>query len=87
MATLASRFGWSYEALMAMTGAERRLWLTAAERVAPAGGSVGPAPGPASGAQPTPSAETAPAARLTTEAERRARLLELSEQFAARYKR
>ena len=32
VATLAIRSGWSYEALMAMSGAERRLWLAAFER-------------------------------------------------------
>ena len=68
MATLAVRFGWSYDVLMAMSGPERRLWLAAAEKVAPAG--------------PTP--EQIEAARLTTEAERRARLLELVNEMAAR---
>ncbi len=86
MATLATRFGWSYEALMAMTGAERRLWLAAAVKVAPAPAAAA-TPGPGSGAGTSPQVEAMPAARLTTEAERRARLLELSEQFAARYRR
>jgi hypothetical protein len=87
VATLASRFGWSYETLMSMTGAERRLWLTAAENVAAAGTGVAARSRPAIASPPTPSTEAAPASRLTTEAERRARLLELSEQFAARYRR
>jgi len=87
VATLASRFGWSYEALMAMTRAERRLWLAAADKVAPATTASAPTTGPASGAQAGPPVDAAPAPRLTTEAERRARLLELSEQFAARYRR
>jgi hypothetical protein len=85
VATLATRFGWSYEALMAMSGTERRLWLTAADKVAPA--TAAPRPEFASETPPAPSPEASPAPRLTTEAERRARLLELSEQFAARYRR
>ena len=32
VATLAKTFGWSYETLMAMPGAERQLWLAAAAR-------------------------------------------------------
>ena len=75
MATLAVRFGWSYDVLMAMSGPERRLWLAAAEKVAPV-------PQPAAPAGPTP--EQVEAARLTTEAERRARLLELVNEMAAR---
>jgi hypothetical protein len=87
VAMLASRFGWSYETLMAMSGAERRLWLAAADRVAAdraatdrAGASTGTV---AVAAQPVPPAAT-PA---VTEAERRARLLELAQQYAARYRR
>ncbi|MFI5226802.1 MAG: hypothetical protein ACHQ3P_09015 [Candidatus Limnocylindrales bacterium] len=76
MATLAMRFGWSYDVLMAMSGPERRLWLAAAERVAPS------LVVPAVPAGPTP--EEIEAARLTTEAERRARLLELVNEMAAR---
>ena len=78
MATLAVRFGWSYDVLMAMSGPERRLWLAAAEKVAP----VPQAAAPVAPAGPTP--EQVEAARLTTEAERRARLLELVNEMAAR---
>jgi hypothetical protein len=81
VATLASRFGWSYEALMSMTGVERRLWLAASDRVAAGGGR-----GAAGAAPPGPAATPAPSPRAT-EAERRERLLELSQQFAARYQR
>jgi hypothetical protein len=83
VATLATRFGWSYEALMAMTGAERKLWLAAAEKVAPAP----PAAASSTAPDARDPAEAAPTARLTTEAERRARLLELSQEYAARYRR
>jgi hypothetical protein len=75
VATLAVRFGWSYDVLMAMSGPERRLWLAAAEKVAPVAQTAAPA-------SPTP--EEVEAARLTTEAERRARLLELVNEMAAR---
>ena len=75
MATLAVRFGWSYDVLLAMSGPERRLWLAAAEKVAPVPQAAAPA-------GPTP--EQVEAARLTTEAERRARLLELVNEMAAR---
>jgi len=84
VATLATRFGWSYEALMAMTGAERRLWLAAAERVAVARGGASAAPRSATAA---PEPQRDPPPRVTTEEERRARLLELTKEFAARYKR
>jgi hypothetical protein len=77
VATLASRYGWSYETLMAMSGAERRLWLAAADRIAATAGTVAVA------APPVPAAPT-PA---VTEAERRARLLALAQQYAARYRR
>ena len=82
VATLASRFGWSYETLMAMSGAERRLWLRAAEAVekppsAKSSLAVGAMPDQSPVAIPT---------RLT-EAERRAELLEVAKQFAARYQR
>jgi hypothetical protein len=86
VATLAGRFGWSYETLMAMSGAERRLWLAAAGRVATGrsaapSGPVGSSGGAASsgGATPTPTPPAAvPGGRtMTTEAEMRARLLEL----------
>jgi hypothetical protein len=70
------RFGWSYDVLLAMSGPERWLWLAAAERVAPS------LVVPAVPAGPTP--EEVEVARLTTEAERRARLLELVNEMAAR---
>ena len=89
VATLATRFGWSYETLLAMSGAERRLWLAAADRVAPAaagGRADRAAPPPA--APLTPGGPTPPAGpRLTTEAERRARLLALHEELNHRGKR
>ena len=70
VASLAKGFGWSYETLMAMSGAERRLWLAAARRVADK-------PAPA-----TPVAPQLPAGpRVMTDAERRARLLELHEEL------
>ena len=85
---LASRFGWSYETLMSMTGAERRLWLAAADRIGPRNG---PEPrdvhAAATHAAVVPAEAPGVPGRLTTEAERRARLLELSEQYAARYRR
>jgi hypothetical protein len=71
VATLATGFGWSYETLMSMSGAERRLWLAAAARVQ----AVPAAPAPAV-VPPTP-----PAPRMSTDAERRARLLELHEEL------
>ena len=70
VATLASRFGWSYETLMSMSGAERRLWLAAAGRVGPPLAAAAPAPLPAPAAP-----------RMASEAERRARLLELHEEL------
>ena len=73
VATLATRFGWGYEALMAMSAAERRLWLAAADRVAPRPAAV------ASAVSAPPAAADGP--RLTTEAERRARLLALHEEL------
>lgn len=73
VATLATKFGWGYEALMAMSAPERRLWLAAAERVAPR-----QAPAPSASSAP-PAAADGP--RLTTEAERRARLLALHEEL------
>lgn len=70
VASLAKGFGWSYETLMAMSGAERRLWLAAARRVADK-----PAPAP-------PASPQLPAGpRVMTDAERRARLLELHEEL------
>jgi hypothetical protein len=76
VARLAMRLGWDYETLMAMSGAERRLWLAAAERVEAsprltAPGALGPGP----------LAPTADGPRLTTEAERRARLLAIHEEL------
>jgi hypothetical protein len=83
VATLASRFGWSYETLMAMSGAERRLWLRAAEAVAKHP-DMKSSPTGVGAARPQP-LDAAPT-RLT-EAERRAQLLEMAEGFAARYQR
>jgi len=89
VARLATRFGWSYEALMSMTLPERRLWLAAADAVRAGTGSR---PGHAA---PVPAAPVAPAApgtavaaaprqaepRLTTEEERRARLYQMLQEF------
>ncbi len=70
VASLAKGFGWSYETLMSMSGAERRLWLAAARSVAD---KAAPA---------TPAAPQLPAGpRVMTDAERRARLLELHEEL------
>jgi hypothetical protein len=82
VATLASRFGWSYETLMAMSGAERRLWLRAADAVAKPPSVKSPPAGVGATPGPPPAAPT----RLT-EAERRAQLLEVAKGFAARYER
>jgi hypothetical protein len=81
VATLASRFGWGYESLMAMSGAERRLWLAAARRVGQAGvsPSAQPLAPPAATAAATPPAPAAP--RMATDAERRARLMELHDEL------
>jgi hypothetical protein len=75
VATLASRFGWGYEALMSMSGAERRLWLAAAGRVGERPGAV-----PVPTAPATPAAQP-PAGPMSTDAERRARLLALHEEL------
>jgi len=83
VATLASRFGWSYEALMAMSGAERRIWLRAADAVT---GPPAVKPVPAVAAAAPARAPDAAPTRLT-EAERRAHLLEVAKSFAARYQR
>jgi hypothetical protein len=74
VAGLAKSFGWSYETLMSMSGAERRLWLAAAGRAAAAPGTAVPA---FPGAMPA----SPPAPRMSTDAERRARLLELHEEL------
>jgi len=93
VATLAARLGWSYDTLMAMTTAERRLWLAASDRLAPVPGSVGYAAGvattatlPPAGLETRPTAPSAPG-RLSTEDERRARLVELLEEMTARRRR
>ena len=79
VATLASRLGWSYEPLMAMTGAERRLWLAASERVLAAEAARRPV------VQPSVTHPAAPAApRVPTEAERRERLARTLEEMVAR---
>jgi hypothetical protein len=76
VAKLATRLGWSYETLMSMSGAERRLWLAAAERAEASPRLTIPgAPGPG------PLAPTAGGPRLATEAERRARLLAIHEEL------
>ncbi len=74
VASLAKSFGWSYETLMSMPGAERRLWLAAAGRAESAPGAAAPAAGVS-----VPTAPPAP--RMSTDAERRARLLELHEEL------
>lgn len=80
VATLARSFGWSYETLMSMSGAERRLWLAAAARVSAVPGPVTPSAGS--------SAPAAPAGpRQLTDAERKARLLELHEELNHRGRR
>jgi hypothetical protein len=78
VATLAKSFGWSYETLMAMPGAERRLWLAAAART-----SSTPRPASSSASSPVPpGASPVPAGpRMLTDAERKARLLELHEEL------
>jgi hypothetical protein len=78
VATLAKTFGWSYETLMAMPGAERQLWLAAA------GSSASRSTGPgAYKAEPPPaSAQAAQAApRMLTDEERKARLMQLHEEL------
>ena len=82
VATLAKDFGWSYETLMSMPGAERRLWLAAAARVSPTGRSAAPSAFSAEIPPPSPppaSAQGAP--RMLTDEERKARLLELHEEL------
>jgi hypothetical protein len=85
VATLAKTFGWSYETLMAMPGAERQLWLAAASRGSGAPRSPGasayraelpPAAPPPASAQASPSAP-----RMLTDEERKARLLQLHEEL------
>jgi hypothetical protein len=78
VATLAKTFGWSYETLMSMPGAERRLWLAAAGRVSDAGRPASSASLPPLSPPP---ASAAAAPRPSTEAERRARLLALHEEL------
>jgi hypothetical protein len=107
VATLAARLGWSYDTLMAMTTAERRLWLAASDNVGAEHtprdriASPGPVPavgagtgehasGPAWAAAPVgPAGAAAPVGpgRLSTEDERRARLVELLEEMTARRRR
>jgi hypothetical protein len=85
VATLAKGFGWSYETLMAMSGAERRLWLAAVERVQAVPGRSASSAGLPPAAPPPASAPAAP--RMSTDAERRARLLELHEELNHRERR
>jgi hypothetical protein len=82
VARLATRLGWDYGTLMAMSGAERRLWLAAAERV-----QASPTPTAAGAPGPGPAASAGDGPRLTTEAERRARLLEIHEELNHRDRR
>lgn len=82
VAILAKTFGWSYETLMSMPGAERRLWLAAAARVmtpgrSGSGSAYSPEIPPAS--PPPASAQAAP--RTLTDEERKARLLQLHEEL------
>jgi hypothetical protein len=85
VATLARTFGWSYETLMAMPGAERRLWLAAAARGSTALRSAGPGAYKAEfppAAPPPASAQAAQAApRMLTDEERKARLMQLHEEL------
>jgi hypothetical protein len=85
VATLAKTFGWSYETLMAMPGAERQLWLAAATRGSGASRSTAasaytadlpPASPPPASAQ---TVQTAP--RMLTDEERKARLMQLHEEL------
>jgi hypothetical protein len=78
VATLAKTFGWSYETLMAMPGAERRLWLAAAARVLPAGRPMAPS---AYSPEIPPAAPAPGAPRMLTDEERKARLLHLHEEL------
>ncbi len=67
VARLASRYGWSYEALMSMTLPERRLWLAAAGTRDAAGtgaAATRPVAPPVAGV-PAPTAEAAGANRVT----------------------
>jgi hypothetical protein len=84
VARLAMRLGWDYASLMAMSGAERRLWLAASERVAP-GGVVtdGRPPAPVDSGTTT----SADGPRPATEEERRARLLAIHEELNHRGRR
>ena len=82
VATLAKTFGWSYETLMAMPGAERQLWLAAAGRVSTAPRSPGLSAYRAElppAAPPPASAQAAP--RMLTDEERKARLMQLHEEL------
>jgi hypothetical protein len=83
VATLASRLGWSFDALMAMTTPERRLWLAASERVL-AGEAARRPPVPMAAAAPAAATAAAPPSRVSTEAERRDRLVQIVEEMAAR---
>ena len=83
VATLAKTFGWSYETLMAMPGAERQLWLAAAGRVSsasrPRGVSAYRAELPAGRA--TAGVRAGRTARMLTDEERKARLMQLHEEL------
>ena len=84
VARLAMRLGWDYASLMAMSGAERRLWLAASERVAP--GAASPSARPPASVDPATTA-SADGPRPATEEERRARLLAIHEELNHRGRR
>lgn len=84
VATLAKTFGWSYETLMAMPGAERQLWLAAARGSGASGSPTTSAynAGLPPAAPPPASAQAAQAApRMLTDEERKARLMQLHEEL------
>lgn len=92
VASLAKAFGWSYETLMSMSGAERRLWLAAARAAGGTAARVGvpePAPIDRPGAapvapRPAPVDPWTAVGPMATEGERRARLLMLHEELNKR---
>ena len=85
VASLAKAFGWSYETLMAMSGAERRLWLAAAGRVSttsrPAGASAYRPEVPPAVPPPASALAAQGAPRMLTDEERKARLMRLHEEL------
>ena len=98
VAGLAREFGWSYETLMSMSGAERRLWLAAARATGGAASAAAPGSAASRSGSPSPTPDAPPPATrpadawagvspLATEAERRARLLQLHEELNHRGRR